>query len=109
MPGGDPDGIRSIQEVCDAFPSGTIADEDLKPVQSEVPVLLLSGEFDPLTPAPLAELVLAGLPNGQHHVIGGLSHAVFFDNACVQQLMVDFLAEPNEQVSHECDTTVDWI
>lgn len=42
-------------------------------VQSEVPVLLISGSLDPVTPPANAEQVLAGLPNGQHLVIDGAS------------------------------------
>ena len=38
-------------------------------MQSEVSVLLISGNLDPVTPPANAEEVLAGLPNARHLVI----------------------------------------
>ncbi len=44
------------------------------PVQSDMPVLCISGELDVRTPPANAEKVLEGFPNGQHVIIGRAAH-----------------------------------
>ena len=46
------------------------------PVRSDVPVLLLSGGLDPVTPPAAADAVAATLPNSRHVVAPGLGHIV---------------------------------
>lgn len=43
-------------------------------LQTEVPVLLVSGNLDARTPVSNAEEVLTGLVNGQHLILDGVSH-----------------------------------
>ena len=47
-----------------------------EPLQSDVPVLLLSGEIDPATPPRWAELVQDGLSRSQHVIVSGGHHNV---------------------------------
>ncbi len=47
-----------------------------QPVHSDRPVLLLSGEFDPVTPPRYGEQVARTLPNGRHLVLRGQGHNV---------------------------------
>ncbi len=40
----------SLQAMCSVWPAGVIHSDMTKPVTSDVPTLVLSGEFDPITP-----------------------------------------------------------
>ncbi|WP_167393780.1 alpha/beta hydrolase [Xanthomonas populi] len=62
---------------CKAWPALPAPAADAAPFTSNVPVLLLSGELDPVTPPRYAERVLPGLPNGRHLVAPGQGHGVF--------------------------------
>ena len=46
----------------------------LEPVRSEIPTLLLSGRFDPITPAPNADRVAAGLSHAFRYTFASGTH-----------------------------------
>ncbi len=82
------DGLRAI---CDAWPAGVIDDDFLEPVVSDRPVLLLSGEHDPVTPPANAERILAaGLTNARHIVGRAQGHGLAAVG-CVPELITDFI------------------
>jgi pimeloyl-ACP methyl ester carboxylesterase len=65
-----------------------------QPIESDRPVLLLSGELDPVTPPEYAERVIAGgLSNARHLVAPGQGHGVA-GVGCVPRLISEFLASP---------------
>ena len=76
--------------ACRNWPHGQRPDDFNKPLQSQVPALLLSGEIDPVTPPPYGEAVLKGLPNGRHLVLRGQGHNVS-GVGCLPKLVGQFL------------------
>jgi pimeloyl-ACP methyl ester carboxylesterase len=47
---------------CDAWHAHRAAPAQAEPVQSDVPALIVAGEFDPVTPRRYGALAAAGLP-----------------------------------------------
>ena len=78
--------------VCDVWPRGTMPADFATPVHSSVPVLLLSGGLDPVTPPGYAEQVAESLPNSRRIVAAGLGHIVT-SHACAPRLVARFVAE----------------
>jgi pimeloyl-ACP methyl ester carboxylesterase len=65
---------RKFVEVCAAWPRGQ-ADQVLRePVVSDVPVLMLSGEVDPITPPWHAEKLSESLSNSLHLIFNNMGH-----------------------------------
>lgn len=62
--------------ACGAWPRGERPADFNRPLRSDVPALLLSGEMDPVTPPAYGERVLKGLRNGRHLVLRGQGHNV---------------------------------
>lgn len=60
--------VRVQQKACALWVRGAVPKDVHKLVRSGVPVLLLSGERDPVTPPSFAERVAEGLPNSKHVV-----------------------------------------
>ena len=56
----------ALQAICTVWPRGVIDDDFKTPLLSNKPVLLLSGEADPITPPHYAEQVAATLGNVKH-------------------------------------------
>jgi pimeloyl-ACP methyl ester carboxylesterase len=79
---------------CAVWPRGKRPADFNDPVRSDRPVLLLSGEFDPVTPPRYGEAVVRHLPNGRHLVAPGQGHNVF-GNGCAPRLMGRFIATAN--------------
>ncbi len=85
--------VEAMAEVCQRWPHAVVSADVKAPVHSEVPVLLLSGELDPVTPPRWAELARKTLPNAIHHVSPGAGHGTLLA-ACVPDLLVAFLRDP---------------
>ena len=85
--------VDALVAVCSVWPRG-VADEDLKePLRSDRPVLLLSGEADPITPPEYASQVLSNLLNARHLVGPGQGHGQV-GVGCVPRLLRAFLDDP---------------
>jgi pimeloyl-ACP methyl ester carboxylesterase len=61
------------------------------PLRSKVPALLMSGEFDPVTPPRYGAAVASTLPNARHLVVRGQGHNVL-PVGCVPKLFAKFVA-----------------
>ena len=69
---------------------------------SEIPTLLLSGNFDPITPPEYGELALESFPNGKHLIDPIGSHGIAFNDECLDSIMNQFLINPNEELLQFC-------
>jgi len=58
--------IRVQKRGCDLWPRGEIPDTFREPLVSDVPILIVSGALDPVTPPRWAEQIAEGLKNGRH-------------------------------------------
>jgi pimeloyl-ACP methyl ester carboxylesterase len=80
------------QKVCTVFPKGKATPAFREPVRSDVPVLLLSGELDPVTPPSWAEEAKKTLSNGLAVVMPGVGHGVT-PRGCAPRLIARFLEQ----------------
>jgi pimeloyl-ACP methyl ester carboxylesterase len=80
--------------VCDVWPRGEAAADAAKPVASEVPVLILSGGLDPVTPPANGAEVGKTLPKSRHIVARGYGHIVS-PHACGPRLIAAFIDDPS--------------
>lgn len=64
----------SLWAACPHWPVEDLGEEFRSAVESDLPVLFISGSLDVKTPPENAEEVLPGFPNGRHLVIEGGSH-----------------------------------
>jgi pimeloyl-ACP methyl ester carboxylesterase len=81
--------------ACRGWPTYTPPAGYHEPVRSDLPVLLLSGELDPVTPPRWGTMAAATLPNGLHVVIPGGAHGYggMPGVECVDSLMVRFVVQ----------------
>jgi len=95
---------RSTDIQCGIWPRGQVPADFSQPVISDKPVLLLSGEFDPVTPPEYAEMVLQHLSNGRHLVAPGQGHSVA-GKGCLGDLVTEFiLAADHSELDPSCLT-----
>ena len=83
-------------QPCEFWPKGDVAEEFYEPVVSEVPVLILSGNLDPVTPPMWGEQVLEHLPNARHIVVPGAGHGTL-GQGCVSRLIREFVDKADAQ------------
>jgi pimeloyl-ACP methyl ester carboxylesterase len=93
----------SYIEMCSYMNLPVLPDETDVPISSDLPVLLLSGAFDPATPAYNAEEVLATLPNGFSFEFPYRGHVQFLTgNACAESIVASFIADPTTEPDGSC-------
>lgn len=81
---------RALAAPCEEWPRSVAGPELKAPVAADTPALLLSGEFDPVTPPENGEAAARTLPNSLHIVAPGQGHNVFF-RGCLPALVADFI------------------
>jgi pimeloyl-ACP methyl ester carboxylesterase len=85
------DQVRALEAICTLWPQGALDPDFREPVASARPVLLLSGEFDPVTPPEYAERAAVRLSNSRHLIARGQGHGVAA-RGCLPTVIGDFVA-----------------
>jgi pimeloyl-ACP methyl ester carboxylesterase len=104
-------GLAGIDEraaspaLCKAWNVPAAAPVENMPVKSAVPVLILSGEFDPDTPPSWARLLQANLTHARVVVMPGQSHGAGF-NRCGAQIEAAFFHAPEAPLPMDCVSTM---
>lgn len=80
--------VRGQKAVCEFWPRSEIPDDYGEPVRVDVPVLLISGNLDPVTPPNWGDEVAGNMPNSLHLVSPG-AHVV--GNQCLRSIQKQFL------------------
>ena len=78
-------------QICTDWPLGMASEDFHQPFDSEVPVLILSGELDPVTPPEYGEEALAQFSNSRHLVANGRGHIVL-TQPCISNIAAEFVA-----------------
>src|SRR6185295_16039033 len=82
--------VRPTMKACAEWPQAKVAASFLDPVKSDVPVLLVSGELDPVTPPWLAQNVAKTLSHSRLVIVPNATHNSY---ECIENLVADFIAK----------------
>jgi pimeloyl-ACP methyl ester carboxylesterase len=100
--------VDALRAQCPVWPHGVRPDNFRSPLTGPVPVLLLSGEFDPVTPPRYGDEVAKSLTNARHLIVRGQGHNVL-PIGCVPRLFASFLDQANAKtLDAECLKTVPY-
>jgi len=81
---------KTFLEVCEAWPQGELPEVVHAPVTSDVPVLMLSGEADPITPPWHAEQLNQSFTNDIHLIFNAMGHGNS-NNQCAANIIDKFI------------------
>lgn len=82
--------LDALEAMCAVWPRG-VMDENLRePLDTDVPVLLLSGDADPITPPRFAELAAAGMSRSLELTGEDQGHGQL-TRACIPGIMAEFV------------------
>jgi pimeloyl-ACP methyl ester carboxylesterase len=82
--------VNGIKAACEVWPHQTRPADFHTPLKTDKPVLILEGEFDPVTPPRYGEQVMKGLGNARLIVAKGQGHNVI-GRGCIPKLVGDFV------------------
>jgi pimeloyl-ACP methyl ester carboxylesterase len=82
---------EDVNKACGLWPrSESLPEGYIEPVSSDLPVLVLSGELDPVTPPRWGERVAETLSSSLHVSVPGVGHGTW-NRGCVPRMMADFI------------------
>ncbi|MBP6533529.1 MAG: alpha/beta fold hydrolase [Arenimonas sp.] len=82
--------VELLQAQCAVWPHKQRPADFRQPLTGKLPVLILSGEFDPVTPPRYGDMVARHLPNSRHIIVKGAGHNVL-PVGCMPKLFAKFL------------------
>jgi pimeloyl-ACP methyl ester carboxylesterase len=88
--------------ICDVWGAGTADPIENEPVTSDIPTLILAGEYDPITPPAWGQLVQENLPKAYYYEFPGTGHGVSLSGDCAIAVVESFLAEPINEPDTTC-------
>jgi pimeloyl-ACP methyl ester carboxylesterase len=83
--------LEALETICSIWPRGPIDDDFHAPLATDIPVLLLSGTADPITPPRYAEMALVEMTNHAHIVNKHQGHGQVAAG-CMPDVIADFIA-----------------
>jgi pimeloyl-ACP methyl ester carboxylesterase len=92
----------ALAEICRQWPTGPRDPAERMPVQSDVPALVLAGQFDPVTPPQNGRLVANGLRRGVYVELPGQGHGAASSTPCGRSMIRAFLANPSGSPDTSC-------
>lgn len=93
---------REILATCKQWNVPLLGDDVHTAAQSDIPVLVLNGEFDPLTPPEFDAQAAAGFSNATQVLFRYKGHGQAPGNACAASLIANFLNAPATQLDAKC-------
>ena len=82
--------LDALQAICSVWPAGPIDDGFKTPLETDIPVLLLSGDADPITPPRYADMAAVDLENATHLIGKHQGHGQV-SVGCTPRLIADFI------------------
>ncbi|MCR9271188.1 MAG: alpha/beta hydrolase [Hyphomonadaceae bacterium] len=93
-------------DLCDAWGAPALDPSVIEPVTSNIPTLIIAGEFDPLTPPRWGSLTAKTLTRSRLVILRGGSHTStqqWGGDGCAMSLAAAFLNAPDAYVEDEAD------
>ncbi|MGB3872974.1 MAG: alpha/beta fold hydrolase [Stenotrophomonas sp.] len=101
-----PEGMAAM---CKVWPKGQVPADFHQALSSNVPALVLEGEFDPVTPPRYGEEVVKTLPNGRLFVLRGQGHSVL-GAGCMPRLFAQFMENNDAKaLDGSCLEKLDYV
>jgi pimeloyl-ACP methyl ester carboxylesterase len=90
--------------ICKIWKVERASENENKPFSTNVPVLLINGEFDPDTPYAWGKQMQNAFPNSYHFIFKGMSHTPtqYWDNNCGMEVAQSFFNNPLTRPELKC-------
>jgi len=88
--------------ICENWPVQEADPWVKEPLVSDIPTLVLGGEFDPVTPPEYGRLVAENLSNSTFFEFAGAGHDVAVANECAKSITGAFFDDPTQSPDASC-------
>jgi hypothetical protein len=87
---------------CENWPVEEADPSVRQPVESDIPTLILGGEYDPVTPPEYGQIVAEHLSNSYFFEFPSIGHSVAVSNECARNMMGAFLDDSTSEPDGSC-------
>ena len=89
-------------KICSIWNVKQLGQQEDQPVTSDIPTLILSGDFDPITPPSYGQIAAKTLPNSFTYVFPAGGHGQALEGPCQNSIILSFLDNPNQAPDKSC-------
>jgi pimeloyl-ACP methyl ester carboxylesterase len=94
-------GIKAL-DFCREWGAGRADPVENEAISSDIPTLIITGEYDPVTPPSWGKQVAQTLSNHFLFEFPGEGHGASFTNDCARSVALAFLNDPSEKPQSAC-------
>lgn len=95
-------GLEVQMAVCAIWDTGIAPPLEDLPIASDIPTLVLAGQYDPITPPVWGYVAASTLPNSLTLEFPGVGHSVIDGGDCPLQIVQAFLDAPTQPLDARC-------
>ena len=95
-------GLDASIELCEEWNTESAPSLANEPVISLLPTLIVSGGYDPVTPASWAAIVHEDLTNSRFYVFPPAGHGAINDSVCAAEIAEQFIDDPEGELDTSC-------
>lgn len=92
----------ALPAICEMWEVGKEEASEKEPVVSDIPVLVLTGQYDPITPPAYNKTIAETLSNSFFYEIPGIGHGAMRGSACALDIGLQFLENPTTEPDASC-------
>lgn len=96
------EGAATLTRLCDLWQAKARPALANAPVASDIPALLLSGNFDPITPPSYADQARETLSTAYSFVLPHVGHGVLRSDRCAVRMAKAFISDPHTEPDGSC-------
>lgn len=96
------EGQATLPQLCELWGVPARPDKVNQAVHSDVPALLLSGNYDPITPPEYADIASRTLSSAYAYVLPHVAHAALRSDDCAVGIAVAFISQPLVEPDSSC-------
>lgn len=93
---------RSREYICAQSQVKPLPEEFNVAFRTEVPLLIVSGRYDPITPAYFGDVIARDNPQATHIVVPNSAHGAMLSNACAASIAKAFWSDPSQSLDTAC-------
>lgn len=91
-----------IFAICDAWSLPSLNPLENEPVVSDIPTIVMSGEYDPITPPTWALQAAETLSQHYYYEVKGVGHGAGRSSECANSIAVAFVNDPTREPDSSC-------
>jgi Predicted hydrolases or acyltransferases (alpha/beta hydrolase superfamily) len=100
---------KDYMDICSTFRPEFPDSEFYEPIKTNLPTLVMSGEFDPGTPVSYGYNTIEKMTNAKFVIVPNASHSAATYNDCTMGMVKDFFDIPNASLNTDCVNRIEKL